>query len=97
MGVGAYYDREKVTITGEHKRFSRDGQEGRKFHNHFCPDCGTSLFWFTDHHPAGIGVAVGGFTDPQFPAPVRSVWEHAKHDWVDVPGALHFDRSRDGK
>jgi len=43
-----------------------------------------------------IGVAVGAFNDPQFPAPVRSVWEESRHSWVSFTHSLdHFPRRRE--
>ena len=58
FGVGAYYPRELVRISGQSSLYVRDGAEGRKFRTHFCPTCGTSLYWDTDRHPALVGIAV---------------------------------------
>jgi len=40
------------------------------------------------------GVAVGAIADPDFPAPVRSVFEQSKHAWVEIGGAgvAHFEQ-----
>jgi hypothetical protein len=35
-----------------------------------------------------IGVAVGALADPKYPAPVRSVFEQSKHNWVQIDGAV---------
>jgi hypothetical protein len=32
-----------------------------------------------------VAVAVGCFTDPDFPAPKRAVWGQYKHRWVEFP------------
>lgn len=85
FGVGAYYERDRLRIFGQSNVYVRDAAEGRKFRTHFCPMCGTSLYWDTDRHPALVGVAVGGFCDAMFPAPSRSVWEQAMHHWVELP------------
>ena len=91
FGVGAYFDRQHVRIEGSNTVYVRDGQEGRKLRNHFCPVCGTNLFWELDARPNQIGVAVGGFVDPSFPAPTRSVWEESRHNWVAFGNDLdHF-------
>ena len=46
-------------------------------------------------HPAMIGVAVGAIADPDFQAPLRSVWEQTMHKWVKLPDdAQHFPRGR---
>ncbi len=40
FGVGAYFKKEHVRAEGPYKTYVRDGQEGRKVRNHFCPTCG---------------------------------------------------------
>jgi hypothetical protein len=95
FGVGAYYKKEHVRAEGPSKIYVRDGQEGRKIRTHFCPTCGTTVFWEADLRPDHIGVAVGAFHDRNFARPTRSVWEESKHEWVafahDVP---HFVQGR---
>ena len=91
FGVGAYFDRQQVRIEGSSTVYVRDGQEGRKLRNHFCPVCGTNLFWELYARPNHIGVAAGGFVDPSFPTPTRSVWEESRHSWVAFGNDLdHF-------
>ena len=69
----------------------RDGQEGRKLRLHFCPTCGTTLYWFADALPEWIGIAVGTFADPSFAKPKLSVWERTRHSWVAFDHVLdHF-------
>jgi hypothetical protein len=91
FGVGAYFPRANVRTEGPSKVYVRDGQEGRKLRMHFCPTCGTNLYWEADRRPDDIGVAVGAFVDPNFPAPTRSVWEESRNDWVAFRHQLdHF-------
>jgi len=72
FGVGAYFERRQVRIEGPSTVYARDGQDGRKLRMHFCPTCGTNLFWKLDLRPDQIGVAVGGFlTLPFQPRPAR--------------------------
>ena len=62
---------------------------------HFCPHCGTSVFWEGDKNPATGGVAVGCFADPDFPPPDSSGWEEAMHSWLGLPPEIaHFPQSR---
>jgi len=35
--------------------------------------------------PAMLGIPVGAFANPQYPAPMLSAWEQSKHDWVVIP------------
>ena len=96
LGVGAYYPQDRVQVTGESRVFARVAASGRGLRQNFCTSCGTTLFWTSDNKPDSIGVAVGGFADPSFPAPVRSVWEQSHHGWVGLPpGIQHFLQGRD--
>jgi hypothetical protein len=99
FGVGAYYPKDKVKIAGPHKTYTRPGAAaGRKMHNHFCPDCGSNLFWEADLVPGAVGVAVGNFRDRTFPLPTRSVWEENMHHWVRFgPEIPSHGQGRDSK
>lgn len=93
-GVGAYFEKTQVRAHGASKIYIRDGQEGRKLRFHFCPDCGTTVYWELDVRPDYIGVAVGTFADPSFPAPTRSIWEGSRHSWVAFEHDLgHFQQA----
>lgn len=98
FGEGAYFTREKLTISGEAREYVRTADSGNTFHTFFCPKCGTSLYFFSARDPNRVGVAVGAFADPNFPPPHRSVFDDTKHAWVvlsaDIPG---FTRGRDSE
>ena len=97
FGVGAYFKQEQLRTEGSYNTYVRDAPEGRKVRNHFCPTCGTTVFWEADLRPGLVGVAVGAFVERDFPRPTRSVWEEAKQDWVafahDLP---HLPQGRAG-
>lgn len=95
FGVLAYYAADRLTITGEAKRFVRPTASGGVFESYFCPDCGSTVYVKASQHPTLIGVAVGAIADPAYPAPVRSVWEQSTHRWVVLPEEVqHFPRGR---
>jgi len=98
FGVGAFYPAAAVTVAGTPKQFTRLAASGGKVHSYFCPDCGSTVYWKADNLPAMVGVAVGAMADPQYPAPVRSVFEQSKHAWVDINGAgvQHFRKTSAG-
>ena len=86
FGVGAYFPHNAVTLSGKTKTFVRKVENtGRTITNHFCPDCGTTVYWMADLRPNHIGIAVGNFADPQFKAPARAVWTQHKHEWIALP------------
>ena len=97
FGVGAFYAAETVTISGASKPYVRTAASGGKVRNHFCPDCGATVYWQADNLPGMIAVAVGAIANPDFPAPVRSVFEQSKHRWVEITGAGHFQQSSAAK
>jgi hypothetical protein len=94
FSVGAFYPADAVVISGTPKEFTRDAASGRKVHSYFCQNCGSTVYWKADGLPSMIGVAVGAIADPKYPAPVRSVFEQSKHDWVQIECARdHFQQS----
>jgi hypothetical protein len=94
FGVGAYFKKEHIRVEGPCTIYVREGQQGRKLRMHFCPTCGTTVFWELDRRPDRIGVAVGAFHDSDFPKPTRSVWEESKHGWVGFAHDLaHFSKA----
>jgi hypothetical protein len=91
MHSGVYFSKSQVRIEGPEKIYTRDAQKGRKIGFHFCPTCGSSVYWHFDLRPEHYGIAVGAFADPDFPPPTYSVWEESKHAWINLPdGIQHF-------
>ena len=89
FGFSAHYPRDQITrIDGRSFRFVRKGDSGFETAFHFCPDCGTTVYWEPGGHPERLTVAVGAFADPTHPAPRHSVYEERKHAWVNVPGEV---------
>jgi hypothetical protein len=84
-GNGAIYDKAQVRIEGASRIFKREAQAGRRIRFHFCPNCGTSLYWDGDIRPDWYVVAVGAFADPNFPPPSVSIFEESMHPWVLLP------------
>jgi hypothetical protein len=98
FGVGAFYAADAVAISGTAKEFTRNAASGGKVHSYFCPNCGSTIYWKANNVPALIGVAVGALTDPKYLAPVRSVFEQSKHNWVQIDGVVeHFQQSSAAK
>jgi len=97
FGVGAYFRTDQVTIYGDTRSYLRRGASGAEFRSHFCPICGSTVYWFAEKVPEHVGVAVGAFADAAFPAPVRSVWEQSMHHWVCIDTAKqHYPTGRTG-
>jgi hypothetical protein len=67
---------------GPSKVYVRGSDSGRKIECHFCPDCGSTVFWYAEIVPDLIDIAFGAFADPSMPWPTVSVWERTRHPWV---------------
>jgi hypothetical protein len=85
FGVQARFPVDKVTIDGSSTTYVRTGDSGGTIAFHFCPVCGTTLFWRPDGLPDYVVVAVGAFKDQTFPPPTVSVYEARRHPWTSMP------------
>jgi len=93
FGVATYFSKEQVLTEVPGKVYVRGSDSGRKTECHFCPDCGSTVFWYAERFPDLIGIAFGAFADPSMPRPMASVWETTRHPWVTFDHELHhFER-----
>src|SRR5258708_19755483 len=68
-GVGAYFERTRVRAEGTSRVYVRDGQEGRKLRMHFCPECGTPVYWEAARLPQHLRIPVPALAHPSLPPP----------------------------
>ena len=84
FGYQARFPREQVThIEGDRTAYRRVADSGNAVTMHFCPRCGSTVYWELESMPEVIAVAAGAFADADFPAPAFSFWEQHKHAWID--------------
>lgn len=82
----AWFKRENITdISGNSSEFSRLSDDGRSLTFHFCPVCGSTVYWEAELFSGLMAVGVGSFADPTFPGPKHSIWERRRHHWVAMP------------
>ena len=91
FGIGAWYAKSDLRITGNYKTFTRP-IDGRTVSNHFCPNCGSNMLWEASKREGLIAIAVGMFGDPTFPPPARSIFEEVKHPWIELTGEMEHLR-----
>ena len=85
FGVAAFFERSAVKLVDDtSKIFTRNSVVGKLVTFHFCPECGSTVFWEPERMPKLIGVAVGAFGDPSFPPPEQSVFTTRKHAWFGL-------------
>lgn len=91
MGAQARFPSAGVTIIGNSSEYVRTGDEGSRARFHFCPHCGSTVYYIPEAFEGTIVIPVGAFADPQFPGPTVSVYEGRMHSWVTMPSAIeHF-------
>jgi hypothetical protein len=81
-GVAAFFRREDVEPQGATRSYTRRSDSGHPVTFHFCPQCGSTVFWSPHRKPDTVAVAVGAFADPTFPAPAQAVYADRRHRWV---------------
>jgi len=81
-GIAAFFPQESVVVTGDTRAYSRSSDSGHSVTFHFCPHCGSTVYWKAARKPEMVAVAVGAFADPAFPAPSQAVYSEHRHQWV---------------
>jgi tetratricopeptide (TPR) repeat protein len=86
----AAFKADQVQVAGRFNDFSRiSDEEDRKEHAfHFCPECGSQVFYTEPSEPDLIVVSVGSFADPTFPPPTESGYDEHRHHWVRLPDSV---------
>ena len=84
FGVAVFFARCRVRISGETRVYDRGSDSGFSVMHHFCPQCGTTAFWYPSRKPEMVAVALGCFADPTFQTPQQQVYEHYRHAWVTL-------------
>ena len=82
---GTAWSKTQVRVEGEHKIYARMADSGFEIRFHFCPNCGSNVFWEGDKNPEFCGITVGSFADPNFPPPTSSIFEEDMHAWLGLP------------
>jgi hypothetical protein len=92
FGIQARFPRDKVTVLGPAAEYVRTADSGNRVRFHFCPACGSTVYYTLDMLPDAIAIPVGAFADPAFPAPKISIYEARRHAWAGLPEDVeHLD------
>ena len=86
----AGFSSDQVDVVGRFSDYSRISDEADKKEHvfHFCPDCGSQVFYTEPTEPDLIVVSVGAFADPSFPPPTESGYDSRRHPWVGLPPTI---------
>jgi hypothetical protein len=93
FGMQARFPSDRVQIAGRRSDYVRISDAGEERTFHFCPDCGSTVFYTLAGVPDVIAVPIGGFADPAFPQPTISIYEARRYPWLGLPTAIehHLD------
>jgi len=83
-GVAAFFGREAIAVSGRFSDYERPADSGHHVLHHFCPTCGSTVFWEPSRKPEMVAVAIGAFADPDFPGPGKAVFEQHRLPWATV-------------
>ena len=87
FGMQSAFKPDQVEIVGRYSGYSRISDEADEKEHvfHFCPDCGSQVFYTEPTEPDLIVISVGAFADPAFPPPTESGYNSRRHEWLDLP------------
>ena len=92
FGAQARFDEKSVVIEGCTNIYTRKADSGNNIHFHFCPHCGSTVYYSIEVLPGYLVVPVGAFADPDFPQPEMSIYEERIHGWYDFTCQIaHID------
>ncbi len=93
FGVQAGFNADQVQVDGRFSDFSRisDEPDHKQHVFHFCPECGSQVFYTEPTEPDLVVVSVGSFADPSFSPPTESGYDHRRHPWVGLPDSVRRD------
>lgn len=92
FGMQAGFRADRVEVDGRSSDYLRVSDEAdRKEHVfHFCPVCGSQVFYTEPSDPDLVVVSVGSFADPEFPPPTESGYDSRRHAWVGLPSSVRL-------
>jgi hypothetical protein len=90
FGMQAAFKPDQVEVVGRFSDYTRVSDEAdRKAHVfHFCPYCGSQVFYTEPTEPDLIVISVGSFADPSFPPPTESGYDSRRHPWLGLPDSI---------
>ena len=90
FGMQAGYKADQVEVKGRYSDYARISDEAdQKEHVfHFCPECGSQVFYTEPEEDDLIVVSIGAFADPAFPPPTESGYDSRRHPWIGLPDSV---------
>lgn len=87
FGISAYFETSAVeqqngasSVYAFHHQALKHEQR-----RHFCPTCGTTVFWYISTMPGKVGIAGGCFAPESLGEPGASYRDNQREPWVGLP------------
>ena len=89
FAVQARWPEDRVALEGLSKTFVHHADSSNRITHHFCPECGSTVYYRNEGKFDGlVAIPLGAFDDPYSFSPQFSVWEKRKHAWVEILGEV---------
>jgi hypothetical protein len=90
FGISAYFKKGAVVEKkGETKAYAFHNKlQDHDQERHFCPTCGSTLYWYNSTYPDLVGIAGGCFADADLDSPTMSVTHAKKLPWLHLPDGM---------
>lgn len=86
LSLSAWFPESEVAISGPYTTYFYAGADDPNLMAGFCPTCGGGKFFRTGDYLKGcVGISVGSFADPAFPAPDHIHWWPDRPHWLGAP------------
>jgi hypothetical protein len=84
FGVAVFFPEDRVKCEGVSTLFERRGDSGKSVAFHFCPTCGSTVYWLPAFRPGLVAIAIGCFQETAGLAPTQSVYEDLRDPWAAI-------------
>src|SRR4030095_1384746 len=91
FGMQAGFKADQVQVAGRFNDYSRISDESdRKEHVfHFCPECGSQVFYTEPDDPALVVVSIVSLPAAACPPPIESGYDSRRHPWITLPAEMN--------
>jgi hypothetical protein len=93
--MNAWFKKDQVvSIDGRSSIYRRGTDFDRELERHFCPDCGSQVYVYTNLFPNGIGLNAPGFEDEALSRPTFISYTRSQYSWVRFPEGIRSSETQ---
>ena len=79
---------ESFRLHGSTAVYSKQADSGNDIHRHFCPNCGTVLFWTGDGFLGTVVLTLSSLDNHESITPNKEVWTDSAVSWCHIQQGL---------